>query len=77
VSYFTLRIIIILMEIIKDLYISAHRPRLPSPPSLFRGWGMHRTPSTSSPIQYQTDLFPRRLSEHQRLIVDLLDRQEL
>jgi hypothetical protein len=31
VSYFTLRIIIILMEIIKDLYISAHRPRLPSP----------------------------------------------
>jgi len=39
VSYFTLRIITILMEIIKDLYISAHRLRLPSTPSLFLGWG--------------------------------------
>jgi hypothetical protein len=39
VSYFTLRIIIILMETIKDLYISAHRlPDCHSTPSLFRGW---------------------------------------
>jgi hypothetical protein len=27
------------MEIIKDLYIRAHRLRLPSTPSLFLGWG--------------------------------------
>src|SRR5262245_10361574 len=39
VNYFTLRIIVILMETIKDLYISADRLRLPSPPDPGRGDG--------------------------------------